>query len=482
MNILKEIARRAMIEHDLLPEFSAAALQQLNAISGMAAVSKSAIRDLQERLWSSIDNDDSRDLDQLTVAETTANGAIKILVAVADVDSLVSAGTAIDDHAASNTTSVYTAAQIFPMLPEKLSTDLTSLNEGVDRLAMVIEMTVETNGEITASDIYQAWVLNHAKLTYDRVAGWLDGLSPAPEKLQAVDGLKAQLRMQDQAAQALRQVRRAHGALSLESSEARPVFKEETLTDLRSDEKNRAKELIEDFMIAANGVVAKFLHTNGRASLRRVLRSPERWARIVAMATAHGEQLPSEPDAVALNRFLSARREADPKGFPDLSLSVIKLLGAGEYSVELPQQKTAGHFGLAVQQYTHSTAPNRRFPDLITQRLLKAVLRGEPPPYSAEQLQVLATRCNDQERNAAKVERQVRKAASAMLLSKRIGERFNGIVTGASAKGTWVRIKHPVAEGKVVRGADGLDVGDIVTVQLLRVDIDRGFIDFERAN
>jgi VacB/RNase II family 3'-5' exoribonuclease len=470
-----------MVEHDLQPDFPSAALQELSSIAGLASAPAAEVRDLRQLLWSSIDNDDSRDLDQLAVGEPLAGGAVKILVAVADVDSLVKAGSAIDDHARGNTTSVYTAAQIFPMLPERLSTDLTSLNEAAERLAVVVEMTVDADGNVIASDVYRARVFNRAKLAYNSIAAWLDQTGPAPQRVSAIDGLAEQLRMQDTIAQALRRVRRAHGALSLETVEARPVFKDEALTDLRADERNRAKELIEDFMIAANGVVAKFLDARGRASLRRVLRSPERWVRIVALAKDNGGELPGEPDAIALNEFLASRREADPKGFADLSLSVIKLLGAGEYSVELPHQKTAGHFGLAVQDYTHSTAPNRRYPDLVTQRLLKAALRNQPPPYSADELQVLAAHCNDQERNAAKVERQVRKAASAMLLASHIGERFEGIVTGASAKGTWVRVKHPVAEGKIVKGDAGLDVGDRVTVQLLHVDADRGFIDFSRA-
>jgi exoribonuclease II len=478
VNPLKEIARRAMVEHDLLPDFSTAAVRELNSISGSRNEPAPEIRDLRQLLWSSIDNDDSRDLDQLAVAAPLADGLVKILVAIADVDSLVKAGTAIDDHARANTTSVYTAAQIFPMLPEQLSTDLTSLNEGAERLAMVIEMSVDASGAVVASDVYQARVFNQAKLAYNSVAAWLDQTGPAPQRLSAVAGLEEQLRLQEKVAQALRLVRRAHGALSLETTQARPVFKDEALTDLRADEKNRAKDLIEDFMVAANGVVAKFLDASGRASLRRVLRSPERWSRIADVAKQHGGELPAEPDAIALNDFLTARREADPNGFADLSLSVIKLLGAGEYSVELPQQKTAGHFGLAVRDYTHSTAPNRRFADLVTQRLVKAALRNEPPPYSAEELQVLATHCNEQERNAAKVERQVRKAASAVLLSSRIGQRFEGIITGASTKGTWVRVQHPVAEGKIVKGDAGLDVGDRVNVRLVHVDAERGFIDF----
>jgi VacB/RNase II family 3'-5' exoribonuclease len=474
---LRNIARRAMIEHDLQPDFPSAALQELQAISSRGDTPRDGIRDLRERLWSSIDNDDSRDLDQLAVAEPAADGAVKILVAIADVDALVKSGSAIDGHARTNTTSVYTDAQIFPMLPERLSTDLTSLNESEERLAIVVEMTITASGELVASDVYRARVTNRAKLAYNGVTAWLEG-GAAPARFGAVAGLEDQLRMQDKVAQALHKVRREHGALSLQTIEARPVFKDEALTDLRADAKNRAKDLIEDFMVAANGVVAKFLAGRGRIALRRVLRSPERWSRIVALAAQHGGTLPAEPDAIALNQFLRSRRDADPQGFADLSLSVIKLLGAGEYAVALPDQKAAGHFGLAVSDYTHSTAPNRRFPDLVTQRMLKAALENTPEPYSAEQLQTLADHCNVQERNAAKVERQVRKAATAVLLSSRIGERFRAVVTGVSAKGTWARVEHPMAEGKVVRGYEGLDVGDCVNVQLVHVNPERGFIDF----
>ena len=400
------------------------------------------------------------------------------MVAVADVDALVTPGSAIDDHARSNTTSVYTAARIFPMLPEKLSTDLTSLREGQERFAVVIEMTVDAKGQISASDVYRALVLNRAKLAYDSVAAWLDGNGPPPSPLSAVAGLDQQLRVQDQTAQALRRVRYERGALNFETVQARPVFNDGVLTDLRADERNRAKELIEDFMIASNGVVARYLQGKGRSLLRRVLRSPERWPRIVALAADSGGHLPSQPDALALNAFLASRRSADPATFPELSLSVLKLLGSGEYAVELPNQPAEGHFGLAVSEYTHSTAPNRRFPDLITQRLLKAALDGAPAAYTDDELRELAAHCTQQEKNATKVERQVRKAASALLLINRIGQQFNAIVTGASEKGTWVRISEPIAEGKVVRGPAGLDVGDRVRVELVHVDPDRGFIDF----
>jgi len=478
MNNLDAIARHAMVQHGLEPEFSAAAERQAESLS-LPDSKTPAIRDLRALLWSSIDNDDTRDLDQLVVAVPhDADGALGILVAIADVDALVKRGTAIDDHASGNTTSVYTAAKTFPMLPGQLSTDLTSLLQGQERLAIVVEMAIDAAGQIGSFDVYRALVLNRARLTYDGVAAWLDGNAPAPAALAAVTGLDRQLRDQDRIAQALRRARYARGALNFETAQARPVFNDGVLTDMRADERNRAKELIEDFMVASNGVVARYLQSKGRSLLRRVLRSPERWPRILALAASVGGRLPERPDALALNKFLAARRSADPDTFPELSLSVLKLLGSGQYAVELPDQPPAGHFGLAVNEYTHSTAPNRRFPDLITQRLLKAALDGSPAAYTDDELRELADHCTAQERNATKVERQVRKAATALLLINRIGQHFNGVVTGASDKGTWVRIVEPVAEGKVVRGADGLDVGDRVRVQLVHVDPERGFIDF----
>ena len=480
-NELKAIAHRAMIQRGLQPDFSPAVLEETHAFAKAAAETDPSIRDLRSLLWASIDNDDSRDLDQLSVAEPMAHGATKILVAVADVDALVKEGSAIDGHARTNTTSVYTAAEVFPMLPEKLSTDLTSLGEGQARLAIVIEMVVAVNGMVTRFDVYRAVVLNRAKLAYHSVAAWLEGTAPAPPRLAAVSGLAEQLRIQDQVAQAMKSLRHRHGALSLETLETQAVFDGDVLADLRPDEKNRAKELIEDFMIAANGVSAKYLEQKGSPSLRRVLRAPERWERIVELAASLGEHLPLEPRAPALEEFLARRRQADPARFPDLSLAVVKLLGPGEYAVQLPDGRSEGHFGLAVRDYTHSTAPNRRFPDLAMQRLLKAAIGGRPVPSSTDELNALARHCTEQEDNAAKVERQVRKSAAALLLASRIGERFDAIVTGASAKGTWVRILQPAVEGKVVSGFEGLDVGDRVQVELVRTDVEHGFIDFVRA-
>jgi VacB/RNase II family 3'-5' exoribonuclease len=467
-----------MLERGLLPDFSAEVLAETGSITKPASASDSSVKDLRRLLWASIDNDDSLDLDQLSVAEQLPNGAVKILVAIADVDAIAKKGSAIDGHAQANTTSVYTAAQIFPMLPEKLSTDLTSLADGKERLAIVIEMEVDADGVVGKSDIYRAAVINRAKLAYNSVAAWLDGTGPEPAPITKVPGLDQNLRLQDRIAQAMKKRRHQNGALTLETIEARPVFDGDSLRDLRADQKNRATELIEDFMIGANGVTARYLEQKGFPALRRVLRSPERWARIVALARDEGGRLPANPDSTALQEFLDERRQADPVHFPDLSLSVVKLLGRGEYVLDFPGQPAAGHFGLAVNDYTHSTAPNRRFPDLITQRLLKAALSGTPSPYSSDELNDLAGHCTDQEDNAAKVERQVRKSAAALLLESRVGERFDGIVTGASDKGTWVRIERPAAEGRVVRGYKGFDVGDHVTVELVDTDVERGFVDF----
>jgi VacB/RNase II family 3'-5' exoribonuclease len=508
---LQAIARQAMIDRRLEPDFPRAALAELERIHGPATPgrdddasatgdagataaakpARAAIRDLRDRQWCSIDNDDSRDLDQLTVAEELAAasaaapaphrpGAIRVLVAVADVDALVHQGSAIDGHARTNTTSVYTAAEIFPMLPLRLSTDLTSLGEGDDRLAMIVEMVVAEDGSVSGTDVYRAWVRNQAKLAYNGVGAWLEGKGPAPPRVGAVHGMDAQLRLQDVAAQRLRALRLQRGALELETIQSRPVFDGDRITDLEAEVPNRAKQLIEDFMIAANGATAQFLAAHRLPSVRRVVRTPKRWPRIVEVAAAYGERLPGDPDPAALAAFLERRRRQDPLRFPDLSLTIVKLLGSGEYVAEPPGQAAPGHFGLAVRDYTHSTAPNRRFPDVITQRLLKAALGGRPAPYAMDELAALAQHCTEKEDDAQKVERRVQKSAAAMLLASHIGQSYDGVITGASDKGTWVRIFKPPVEGRVVRGFEGLDVGDKTRVRLAAADPDRGFIDFVR--
>ena len=476
---LVAISRQAMLDRGLEPDLTPAARQELAAISGPAQAIPD-LRDLRERLWSSIDNDNSQDLDQLTVAESLSDERVRILVAIADVDALVRKGSALDGHASRNTTSVYTAAVIFSMLPEALSTDLTSLKQDEDRIALVVDMVFDTKGLLVTSDVYRAHVRNRAKLAYNSVAAWFAGTGPGPQRILDTPGLDANLRLQDVVAQRLADLRHRRGALSLETIEATAIFEGDAISGLGLDEKNRAKQLIEEFMISANGVTATYLTGQNFPSLRRVLRVPKRWDRIVELAAGFKEQLPDKPDAVTLEAFLTRSLANAPDKFPDLSLSIVKLLGRGEYVLDLPGGKPPGHFGLAAKDYTHSTAPNRRFPDLITQRLLKAALEGSPPPYSIPELMEYAQRCTERADAAEKVERQVLKSAAAMLLSGRIGDSYDAIVTGASINGTWVRLFQPPTEGRLTLGFQGLDVGDRIRVKLVHTDVVRGFIDFAR--
>ncbi len=470
-----------MLERGLDPDFPPGELKELDRIHGPATPVEGATRDLRDLIWCSIDNDDSRDLDQLTFAEALTGGAVKVLVAVADVDALVKKNSAIDGHAWKNTTSVYTAAEIFTMLPEKLSTDLTSLNYGSDRLAVVIEMVVDGDGSLKSSDIYRAVVRNHAKLAYNSVGDWLEGKGPVPQGVQAVEGLAENLRLQDGVAQKLKMLRHSNGALDLETIKAQPVFDGDIVIDFAADRRNRAKDLIEDFMVAANGVTALYLESGSYPSLRRVVRTPERWDRIIEIASERGFTLPREPDSKALEEFLEWARAEDPLRFPDLSLSVIKMIGSGEYVAQLQGETAPGHFGLAVSDYSHSTAPNRRYPDLITQRLLKASMAGRPSPYRDDEMLALAKHCTEQEDAAKKVERQIGKSAAALLLEQRVGERFDAIITGASEKGTWVRLLQIPVEGKLVSGFEGLDVGHRLRVKLVRTDVEHGYIDFRKS-
>ena len=470
-----------MRERGLDPDFSPAVRAQVAALPGPPSSTEEPTRDLRELLWCSIDNDDSRDLDQLSVAEQLPGGDVRVLVAVADVDAAVPRGTPCDDHAALNTTSVYTPAVIFPMLPERLSTDLTSLNDRQDRLSVVVELLVAPDGNVKTSDVYGARVRNRAKLAYNAVGAWLEQRAPLPDAAASVPGMDAQLRLQDRVAQVLSALRHEHGALEFETTEVRHVFEGDALHDVRVETPNRAKALIENLMIAANTATARFLDARGFPSLRRVVRSPERWDRIRALAAQHGESLPEHADSEALSAFLARRRRDSPETFPDVSLTLIRLLGSGEYAVDPPGADPPGHFGLAVRDYSHSTAPNRRFPDLVTQRLLKAALAGHPSPYSMAELERLAAHCTEQEDPANKVERQMRKSATALLVESRVGERFDAIVTGASNKGTFVRVATPPMEGRLMAQAAGLDVGDRLRVRLDAVDVERGFIDFVRS-
>ena len=477
---LRALAVRVMRERGLDPDFPADVLADVARMNEQDAVDRQAPRDLRSLPWCSIDNDHSRDLDQLSVAEAAAGGGVQVRVAIADVDALVFKGSPVDRHAAVNTTSVYTPAVIFPMLPERLSTDLTSLNGGEDRTAVVVDMTVEPDGALRQEDVYCARVHNHAKLTYRGVGAWLAGHAPAPAAAEA-PGLADSLALQDRLAQALSDRRHEQGALDFDSADASVEFDGDTLRDLRVDEPNRAMALIENLMIAANGVTARFLDRADLPSIRRVVRAPKRWDRIVALAATTGDRLPESPDAGALAAFLRTRRSQSPDTFADVSLSVIKLLGPGEYAVDLPGQDPPGHFGLAVRDYTHSTAPNRRYPDLVTQRLVKAAIAGQGSPYPIDALERLAAHCTIQEDAANKVERQLRKSAAALVISSRIGATFDAIVTGASPRGTFVRVLTPPVEGMLVRGAQGIDVGDRLRVKLQQTDVDRGFIDFVRV-
>jgi VacB/RNase II family 3'-5' exoribonuclease len=473
---LDRIAHDAMLKYGLQPEWPPEAIAELARLKARVPP---VARDLRSLLWSSIDNDESRDLDQLEVA--VDDSTTRLLIAIADVDALVHRGSALDSHAQTNTTSVYTPARVFPMLPPELSTDRTSLNEREDRAALVIEMTVDDDGIVTRADVYQARVQNRAKLTYNAVAAWLDDRRPAPRAIADSPELANQVKLQDRIASRLRRRREEQGALDFDRREVKPVVTDGTVTDLRTDEQNRARDLIESFMVAANGATAQFLATHGYPSIRRVVRSPERWPRIVDLARQNGASLPPQPDARALQQFLRDERAERPDDFSDLSLSVIKLLGRGEYVAESSTGPSDGHFALAVSNYTHSTAPNRRFTDLVTQRLLKAALAEVTSPYPLGELSVLAAHCTRQEDAANKVERLVRKAASALWMSNRIGDVFDGVITGASPKGTWARLRSPLVEGRVEKGEEGLDVGDRVRVRLLSTDPDQGFIDFARV-
>ncbi len=477
---LQGIAKQIMLANGFEPEFPAGVPQQLADLKAHPpqVAPGGDIRDLRYLLWSSIDNDTSRDLDQIEVAERLPDGGIRVLVGIADVDAFVPKHSPIDEHAAKETTTVYTGIRNFPMLPEELSTGASSLLEDGDKLGIVIEFVAGVDGGVDSSSVYRAIVHNRAQLAYNAVGAWLEGRGLAPAKVSASNELQVQLKLQDEAAQALRQQRYRQGALNIETSEVHPVVLNQQVVDVVKQEKNRATELIEDFMIAANGVVARMLEKV--SSLRRIVKTPERWDRIVQLAAAQGEQLPAQPDSKALNDFLLKRRAADPDHFADLSLAVIKLIGPGEYVLERPGDPEQGHFGLAVQDYTHSTAPNRRFADIVTQRLVKAVLSGAAAPYSDDELAAIASNCTVKEDAARKVEREMSKRLAAVAMSRRIGDTFDAIVTGVTPHGTFVRVVQPHVEGLLIQG-QGVDVGDKLRVKLTRTDVQRGYIDFAKA-
>jgi len=477
------IAHDSMIEAGFSPDSPSDVVTEVRALGANSTnPAAGSAKDLRKLLWSSIDNSSSRDLDQVEYAEALGGGDTRLLIGIADVDALVPQGSAIDRQAAANCTSVYTGVKTYPMLPLELSTDLTSLNAGKDRLAVVTEMVLASDGTMKSVDIYRALVKNQAKLSYEPVGNWLDRGTAVPENVKAVPGLESQISLQFESAKDLEELRKQHGALELGTIQASPVVDDQgKVLELEVVEENGARDLIANFMIAANVAMAQFLEAKGGPILRRVVRTPRYWSRIVEIAADLGEKLPDAPDSRALAEFLAKRKKADPVHFPDLSLAVVKSLGPGEYSVQLPGEEGEGHFGLAVQDYTHSTAPNRRFADLVTQRLVKAALAGKPVPYSVDELKAIAERCTERDAAARKVERKMRKVAAAVLLRDRIGDEFKAIVTGVSDKGTFARTIAPPVDGRVMRGERGMRVGEKVTVRLLEVDPKRGFIDFART-
>lgn len=475
---LERKAHQAMIDNGFEPEFSPGILDQVKSLRAKQPSLDVNVRDLRDLLWSSIDNESSRDLDQVEWAERMPNGDIRVLVGIADVDALVQKGSPIDDHARQNTVTVYTESRIFPMLPEELSTDLTSLNEDQDRLAVIAEMIVNANGEIPQSTFYRALVRNRAKLAYEEVGEWIDDGGPEPAKFNNSPELKAQIELQMEAAIRLHKYREEKGALEFESIESRAVVENGEVKEIRSVRSNSARRLIENFMVAANVEMAEFLEKNGPFSLRRVVHIPERWDGIRKIAAEFGFSLPEVPDQPALAAFLEKRRKADPEHFPDLSLSIIKLIGSGQYVVQREGEDAGGHFGLAVQDYAHSTAPNRRFTDLVVQRLVRAMIEDRPAPYTGEELDEIARHANEQEKAARKVERKIRKIVAATVMQRHIGENFDAIVTGITPSGTFARILRPPVDGRIEQGQKGLNVGDKIDVRLLSADPQTGFIDF----
>jgi exoribonuclease-2 len=476
--LLDTVARQALIDSGFAPELDAAARAELEKLK--PAPLSGDVKDLRSLLWSSIDNAESRDLDQVEVAELLPDGAIRVRLGIADVDTLVPKGSALDRHAFTNATSVYTGVSVYPMLPEKLSTDLTSLGAEEERVALVIDLVIEKDGSPRSHEVYRAMVVNRAKLAYDSLGAWLEGRGPAPQAVADSPALQEQLWLQDRAASLLKNVRDRAGALEFDTIEATAKSRDGQVTALAVTRKNRARDLIEDFMIAANVAIARYLAEQQRSAIRRVVREPKRWGRIVELAATYGVTLPAEPDQKALSAFLAARRAADPLRFPDLSLSIVKLLGPGEYVLDKPgPSDDQGHFGLAAHDYSHATAPNRRYADLVTQRLVKAAIAGAPAPYTDDELATIAAHCTERENAANRVERVARKAAGAILLEHHIGTVYDAIVTGVNRDGTYVRLLSPPVEGRVVRGEQGMDVGERVRVKLVATDPRRGYVDFQ---
>jgi exoribonuclease-2 len=481
---LNALARQVLIENGFAPEFPPQTLTFVNSLDEQKIISfaKISVKDLRSLLWSSIDDAASLDLDQVEYAEKLPNGDIRLLVGIADVDEFVTKNSIVDVFAARNTISIYTASRVFPLLPEQLSTDLTSLREASDRLAVVIELIVSENGDVQTSNVFRALLRNHAKLSYEEIGAWLDETSKVPESVSRIAGMEMQIRLQYETARRLRDFRKQKGALEFETIEPKPLIEDGKISDIETEQSNAARDIIENFMIAANVQTAEFLENRNVPSLRRVVKMPARWNRIAQIARAFGENLPEKPDSLALAEFLERRKTADPTHYPDVSLSIIKLLGAGEYVVQAAGADAGGHFGLAVPDYTHSTAPNRRYTDLIVQRLIKATLAGKDAPYTFEELNEIAAHCNERESAARKVERQIGKTVAASVMSTRVGEDFDAIVTGINERGTFARILNPPVDGRIVENEQNLQIGEEVRVRLIDTNVEQGFIDFARVS
>jgi VacB/RNase II family 3'-5' exoribonuclease len=471
-------AHRAMHEAGFRPEFGGAVMQEVAELSNRQTENDAT--DLTHLNWSSIDNEESRDLDQLEYAEKKGNDNIRLMVAISSVIDHVRKDGPIYLHAAYNTTSVYTGVETFHMLPEALSTDRTSLLEGQTRLAMVVDLEVTPNGDLINPQVYRARVQNHARLTYEEAGEFMQGNSHASEIISTCPWLREQLSLQMAASHRLISLRKKEGALTFSSFEPRLVKRNGKIVDLKLYPHTVARELIESFMVAVNISTATYLKSKNWPIIERVVTAPRRWGRIREVVREYGVELPLEPEQKALSSFLAKQRAKDEVKFQTLSLAIVKLLGPGEYVVEYTHGPQQGHFGLAVDDYSHSTAPNRRFADLVLQKLLRACSAGQPMPYSDDELQQIAARCTERETAARKVERLMRKVCAATLIRARVGQEFSGMITGASRKGTYARLFDFPAEGKVVRGERGVDVGDRVRLRLLNADPETGFIDLER--
>ncbi|HIJ06065.1 MAG: Exoribonuclease II [Methanomicrobiales archaeon 53_19] len=478
---LRKLADEAMERYGFSPKFPKNVLSEVERLNDeIIPEERRSARDLRSILWISIDNHDTMDIDQIQFCERGPDDEILVKIAIADVDHLVGKGSATDRHAAKHGTSIYTGVVTYPMLPVRLSEDITSLHPKKDKLAVVIEYAVLSDGSIRHGEIYPAIVRNKAKLVYEVVGEWLENQGVFPYEDLDIPALPEQLLLQHEAAQKMKAERAKQGFLDLETIEASPVMVEGSVTGLVIQQESPAHSLIEEFMISANRTLVARLNERSYPMIQRIVRTPRNWQGIVEEAASYHYRLPADPDVQALASFLIAMKKKDPESFPDLSLTIVKLMGPGEYVAIAPDEDSVGHFALAVTDYTHGTAPNRRYVDIIIQRLIKASLKTQPAPYDIDELTMLAQHLSASEKAAKKVERFMRKAAGAVLLRDRVGETFRGLVTGASEKGTYARIIDPPVEGRVVKNEDGLKVGQRVQVRLLNTDPEKGFIDFER--